>query len=1037
MAAVVAKEPWDKSIINEINKRNTACYSHFGPGFEYVLPVKNPFEKYRDVDDFKAKTDFDNYLKPKGVDCKLKPYVDDATDGNRRYYKYIRTKDQCKRAGGQWNPNDVHRYNKYDTGTCWTNADDARCGEHGVVELLRPSVVKKLKREGKLDEYVERGKQRCEVNDGCLLAHPTEFAYDCFTKKRAKTVTGVVMVPPDDFPKDVTDPKNKAGDYLYDWYVDKKHGKPPKTATLMGEGNRCTRNTTQARAKLDQPNRPKSKYTLDQITKLDPFNDINVDHIKQFLEELNVKYPTINKIVEQSKRHYSDYKRATIGKSKKIEHPIERVYRLLNTDNDNDNEIDAFDENMGMPSVPQSIVNMVMKNIANNPDSTNRGLLVWSSVGSGKTICAAGVMEAFWDSKKEIIFASSLDALASNPPSKFHEGAMKIFPRFQSKEFVGADDDETLVNVSRAFETRGVRFLSFAKLSNRVKKFANMAGGCNECEMPNFAIGGARTKKIVDVPVSIKRKRKTAKVVTPEPVKRRGKSVKKTKKDIESAESVESVVTKKANVTKKTVKSTKIDTDVVDLNNTILIIDEVHNLFRPEYNQAAEHKYLEDQLINPTKYPGLKIVVLTATPGDNIPDVVKLINIVRDVKKSAIQDPNPSDQESLEKFKKDITGLVSYFEMSGDRTKFPIVTDSIPVKVKMSAKQFERYKIAYLKDTTKEQQDFEKLAKDNKTSKYWSPARKYANTFYNFDKGLTLEEFSAKLPKLISTINQFPLEKHYVYSAFSERRGYGGHGVIAVGKEMDKLGYVEFTVKEAEKFNATGTLPDARKRYVMAISKELEKGKGSVGDNFQQIIKIYNHASNKNGELIHVMLASNKFNEGIDLKAVRHIHFFEPLVTMASDKQTIGRAARNCSHSDLDRDKGEWVVSIHRYMNDMPIIDVVRPVIDEGEPDKLVAAIQDIKNKMAQETDKTVIKSIKVQIKQLETQHKLLLKELGAKKKMDAANIRNVEEFVFKESRDRMKDLLVIYHAMREAALDCKVLQAFHSTSEYPVKCMV
>jgi hypothetical protein len=32
--------------------------------------------------------------------------------------------------------------------------------------------------------------------------------------------------------------------------------------------------------------------------------------------------------------------------------------------------------------------------------------------------------------------------------------------------------------------------------------------------------------------------------------------------------------------------------------------------------------------------------------------------------------------------------------------------------------------------------------------------------------------------------------------------------------------------------------------------------------------------------------------------------FFETtLVTMASDKQTLGRAARYCSHSDLDRDK--------------------------------------------------------------------------------------------------------------------------------------
>ena len=63
------------------------------------------------------------------------------------------------------------------------------------------------------------------------------------------------------------------------------------------------------------------------------------------------------------------------------------------------------------------------------------------------------------------------------------------------------------------------------------------------------------------------------------------------------------------------------------------------------------------------------------------------------------------------------------------------------------------------------------------------------------------------------------------------------------------------------------------------------------------MLKIYNSEANKNGEIVHMLLASQGFNEGLDLKDVRHIHIFEPLVTMASDLQTIGRARRFCSHA--------------------------------------------------------------------------------------------------------------------------------------------
>jgi hypothetical protein len=310
--------------------------------------------------------------------------------------------------------------------------------------------------------------------------------------------------------------------------------------------------------------------------------------------------------------------------------------------------------------------------------------------------------------------------------------------------------------------------------------------------------------------------------------------------------------------------------------------------------------------------------------------------------------------------------------------------------------------------------------------------------------------------------------------------GYGGQGIVGIAKELEKKGYKKLTVQEAKKFNNAGKLPTPAKRYILAITTEIGEEGGSAGKNLHELIKIYNSPENKNGELIHVMLASQGFNEGIDLKAVRHIHFFEPLVTMASDKQTLGRAARYCSHADLNREKGEWSVQIHRYMTDKPEIPIAP---DNSEIiSKLQEEIRDIQYRISkgdpaaakreiQEKIKVVKKVIRDKTKKNETTHfqeeelaslevdlkkitnskdslqklKEVLKErekqlkalLAApkKKKIDPASVENVEELIFKESRERMKELLTVYQCMKEAAVDCKVLAKFHSSTGHQVKC--
>jgi hypothetical protein len=239
------------------------------------------------------------------------------------------------------------------------------------------------------------------------------------------------------------------------------------------------------------------------------------------------------------------------------------------------------------------------------------------------------------------------------------------------------------------------------------------------------------------------------------------------------------------------------------------------------------------------------------------------------------------------------------------------------------------------------------------------------------------------------------------------------------------------------------------------------------------------------------MLASNAFNEGIDLKAVRHIHFFEPLVTMASDKQTIGRAARYCSHADLDRDKGEWEVNVHRYMSHYPVNIEIKsknngvqevstehkngPTTDEAK--KLLVleqqeisnmklaeelstkaknikltAFKDPKNKEQAREDKAAFllkaKEAKEHAKENAAEIKLINKNIikrdgtaapkkgkGKKVEKDISDVKLVDDFIFNESRERVKEILVMYQSMKETAVDCRLLQKFHALSGNNIKC--
>lgn len=943
----------DKSLIqelqNEVLKRNRLCQKNKGSIYTFDPFGKDPFT-FKNVNEYKNNVKFT-------LDKCTAPIFNRDTDKSGRYYPRIPSKVACNIVAGVWDKDAIKRSSKHHKGVCWLSEKDAKCGAH---------------LQGESPKELNNSKTQCRSDKECSWVKFSK-SHDCISKQsKGKSRRIKVVDPPSNMPLDITSPKNKIEDFLYDWYSGKKDVAPPKTSQLIGHGNRCVLNADKTNTITSRnKSRTWKKLSVEELKELNPTKQHDAYLL---IEALGPK---------QFEIYENLYKRR---REAKYSFEKQKLYPYWIDEND-ESMYDDYQSAL-YPSVPQSVVNMVSKQIAKT-GSTNRGLLVWHSTGSGKTCTATGVMDAFWDTTKKIIFTSSIDAIASNPDYKFHECAMNLYPRFQQGEFKG-EKDVVLENISNAFTKRGVRFLSFAKLANRLQKTAQL---------------------IKLLGTHIKAKKQNAS--------------KPSKKNGNPEQSIQEIINNLDEKTLKTIlKQAKITdwNDIIDLNNTVLIIDEVHNLFRPLPNQKQKYKFLEEQLVDVNKFPHLKVVILTATPGDNITDIMKLLNIVRDPTHTEITSPDVNDAASIENFKNSIRGTVSYFDMSSDLTKFPKLVNNQFNKTFMSETQFSKYIEAY-KSVNQSMTDFDSLVKKNQLNKFWQGPRKYSNMLFKMEKGMQLTEFSSKLPALLEIITKQPSEKHYVYSSFYENRG-SSQGIREIARQLEAIGYEKLTYDQAKKINKLNQQLNPKKRFILAIQSEItsKSSKTTSGENLHEMIRIFNSEDNKKGEIIHVFLASQGFNEGIDLKAVRHIHIFEPLITMASDQQTIGRARRYCSHAQLDRDKGEWDVNIHRYFSEIPII------INNDE--NIENDISHITNELDKMKGKRGA-SFKGKRDLLKEELKLMKKQQKEQSKQGVfVDIKNIDDFIFKEAQNKMKDLLVIHMAIKEAAIDCKLLQKFHSTDQ-------
>jgi len=132
---------------------------------------------------------------------------------------------------------------------------------------------------------------------------------------------------------------------------------------------------------------------------------------------------------------------------------------------------------------------------------------------------------------------------------------------------------------------------------------------------------------------------------------------------------------------------------------------------------------------------------------------------------------------------------------------------------------------------------------------------------------------------------------------------YIGGGAVPIALALEEMGFTRYD-KDVGSLFKTAPVPQriiqydgATKNRFAAKYAMFTGDKQLSPDNRAELEALT--TDNANGQRIKVVIISKAGSEGIDFKNVRQVHIMEPWYNMNRIEQIIGRAVRNCSHSDL------------------------------------------------------------------------------------------------------------------------------------------
>jgi superfamily II DNA or RNA helicase len=370
-----------------------------------------------------------------------------------------------------------------------------------------------------------------------------------------------------------------------------------------------------------------------------------------------------------------------------------------------------------------------------------------------------------------------------------------------------------------------------------------------------------------------------------------------------------------------------IKTSNMNLNDTLLIIDEIQNMV----SEDGTYYYTLQQLLMNAPTRNLRLVLMTATPifdkpvelaltmnllfKDNfLPTGKEFINEYVSVYKK----PNGSIDykiKNLENIKRRCKGYISYFRGAPEYV-FP-KTEIFFVKCVMSDDQVEMYN-----SIIKQESDGDETVNDtmidvfgeNLSNNFYIGTRMVSNFIYPQDdnykandtndehetlkntdfKGEKLKRLSCKYYDLLKRLKQGK-GTVFIYSNF---KGLGG--IRSLVRSLEQNGYKNY------RNNGKGL-----KRFAVWSGDEKMAYR-------EEIRNIFNNKNNELGEQLQIILGTSAIKEGVSLLRVQYVHIMEPYWNMSRLEQVMGRAIRFCSHKDISKVSG--IVKVYIYMAIHPTI---------------------------------------------------------------------------------------------------------------------
>lgn len=515
-----------------------------------------------------------------------------------------------------------------------------------------------------------------------------------------------------------------------------------------------------------------------------------------------------------------------------------------------------------------------------------RGILLYHTVGSGKSITAAAISEAYRkiDPKRNII------VLLSKSLQENFKGNIRKYIR-------------TEINASKDRNEKSIKFSDIDSIIDEKYKFISL----NASNMFSQFVNINRSKEEIEFEKNIGEFNKHLNTIN--------------KRFLENSILIVDEAHNLCNGIKNGSKNS------IQLYNTIMNTKNIKLLFLTG-TPIIDTPFILVPLFNMLKgYITVNYKKHTLFP-ENMQEFYSIFVDRKDkvLLKDEIIDKTP-EIKNKSIFQNRITGLVSYYGTyyfgESRQEGFPEIKPLIVEKVKMSDEQLNRYMEMRSIEEKEEESVFRKprtqgfeIKDEDSVSSYKIRSRQVSNFLIppyavnevyvegrpKIEKNIysikdadlkNLDKYSPKFKKIIENLEQYPNQISVIYSEF-----VNGEGIILFSKVLEvreKYVYWHKTSAEINEFDLEFTKKKSDKQQK---TYALIHGDVPFVER-ERIIKAFNSKQNINGDIISVLLISKSGAEGLSLRHVRSIHIMEPFWNYARIEQIIARGARYKSHENL------------------------------------------------------------------------------------------------------------------------------------------